>query len=194
MSRIGLALVAFGLVAAFALLPNSHRWEKPVAHWLQGTPPFFHLPAKILTVLGEAWLTIPVVAIVTGLLFLRQRRAAADAAWLLVWLVIGSVIELALKAVLADRSPPGHVYRMYLPLGLSVATASTFPSGHTMRTMLIGRVVLRRFAWLGTGLIVSMMVAVMYLRYHSLSEVLGGLCLGWVLIEAGNVIRTRCCV
>lgn len=191
LSRLGLALISFTIIIALAFLPVSHQWDEAITRWLVSVPSLFHLPASGLAMLGEAWLTIPVVAMISGLSFLRERCAAANSGWLVVSLITGSVIEVGLKAALGHFSPAGRVYQIHAPFGLSVAPASTFPSGHTLRAMLIARVALRRFPWLGTGLIVSVTEAVMYLGYHSFAEVLGGVCLGWALVEAGSVIRTR---
>jgi hypothetical protein len=192
LSRLGASLIVFVIFFALAYLPITRGWDSAVTRWLRGAPTLFHRPATILVALGELWLVVPVVAIITGLLFVREKRAMANAAWLIVLLVIGSVTEVGLKAALAHASPSGYYYQVYPPFGLSGVTVSRFPSGHALRTTLIARVALWRLPWLETGLVVSMMAAVTYSHIHSLSEALGGVCLGWVVIEAGSVIRTRC--
>jgi membrane-associated phospholipid phosphatase len=131
----------------------------------------------------------PRLSSVAGLLSLCNRHAAATAAWLVVGLVAGSVIELALKTVMVHPGPAGLFHRVYLPIGIAIVAPYNFPSGHTLRTAMIACVALRRYPWLAAALVVSMMAVLICMGYHWPSEVLGGLCLGWVLVEAGSVIR-----
>lgn len=184
------ALFAFGMVTTLALLPVSKGWNQSVTEWVRDAPSSFHRPASALSLLSEPWLTIPVAAMVAVTLYPCRRHAATNAARLGVWLLIGTLIELALKMLLGSHASSGHLYRMGLPFGgFSIATGSRFPSGHTLRATLTARFALWRHPWLGGTFVVGMMVAVTYLYFHSMIEALGGLSLGWVLIEAERVMR-----
>jgi len=61
-----------------------------------------------------------------------------------------------------------------------------FPSGHAARVGLIAGTALRRMPGLATGIIVALMASLVYLGDHWTSEVVGGLCLGWVGAELAS--------
>jgi membrane-associated phospholipid phosphatase len=58
-----------------------------------------------------------------------------------------------------------------------------FPSGHVARVGLIAGTALRRIPGLAIGIIIALMASLVYLGDHWTSEVVGGLCLGWVGAE-----------
>ncbi|TMJ13785.1 MAG: phosphatase PAP2 family protein, partial [Bacillati bacterium ANGP1] len=69
-------------------------------------------------------------------------------------------------------------------------TRYSFPSGHTLRTTILAGVALHQAPWAAGLIILAMMVALVYLGDHWTSDVLGGLCLGWAALEAGNALST----
>jgi hypothetical protein len=67
--------------------------------------------------------------------------------------------------------------------GMDIYTQYGYPSGHTMRAVLVVRTALRRAPALGAAIVAAMAVSLIYVGDHSMSEVLGGLCLGWAGAE-----------
>jgi membrane-associated phospholipid phosphatase len=187
--RLGATLVGFSLLLWIASLPLMHRLDEAVTRWLQRAAPLPDLPASILVRLGNAELVIPAVAAAAGLLFITNRRSGIAAIWLAAGLAAASLLAVTLKHVIVHPGPPASFVRPGLPVGLYIATPYSFPSGHTLRVTLLAGTALRRTRVAGL-LVLGMMLALMYLGNHWLSDVLGGLCLGWVLIEAGQVLRT----
>lgn len=188
--RLGATLAGFGLLVWIASLPLMHRLDEAVTRWLQRAAPLPDLPASILVRLGNAELVIPAVAAAGGLLYLTNRRSGIAALWLAAALVGASLLAVTLKHLIVHPGPPESLVRPGLPAGLYIATPYSFPSGHTLRVTLLAGTALRRTRWLGGALVLGMMLALVYTGGHWLSDVLGGLCLGWVLVEAWQAIRT----
>lgn len=188
--RLGATLVGFSLLVSIASLPLVHRLDVAVTRWLQRAAPLPDLPASVLVRLGNAEFVIPAVAAVAGLLFLTNHRSGVPAIWLAAGLLAASLLAVILKHLIVHPGPPAAFVRPGLPVGLYIATPYSFPSGHTLRVTLLAGTALRRSRWLGVALVVGMMLALVYTGGHWLSDVLGGLCLGWVLIEAWQLIRT----
>jgi membrane-associated phospholipid phosphatase len=188
--RLGATLAGFSLLVWIASLPRMHRLDEAVTRWLQRAAPLPDLPASILVRLGNAEFVIPAVAAVAGLIYLRNRRSGIAAIWLAAALVAASVLAVTLKHVIVHPGPPASLVRPGLPIGLYVATPYSFPSGHTLRVTVLAGTALRRSRWLGGALVLGMMLALVYTGGHWFSDVLGGLCLGWMVVEAWKVIRT----
>jgi membrane-associated phospholipid phosphatase len=188
--RLGATLAGFSLLVWIASLPLMHQLDEAVTRWLQRAAPLPDLPASVLVRLGNAEFVIPTVAAVAALLYLRNRRSAIAGIWLAAALVAASLLAVTLKHVIVHPGPPESLARPGLPIGLYVATPYSFPSGHTLRVTLLAGTALRRSRRLGGALVLGMMLALVYTGGHWLSDVLGGLCLGWVLVEAWQVIRT----
>ncbi len=188
--RLGAMLVGFSALVWIASLPLVRRLDEAVTRSLQRAAPLPDLPASILVRLGNAEIIIPVVAAVAGLLFLTNRRSGIAAFWLAAGLSAASLLAVTLKHMIVHPGPPGDFLRPGLPLGLYVATPYSFPSGHTLRVTLLAGTALRGSRWLAAALVLGMMLALVYMGNHWLSDVLGGLYLGWVLVEAGQLIRT----
>ena len=188
--RLGAALAGFSLLVWLASLPLMHRLDEAVTRWLQRAAPLPDLPASILVRLGNAELLIPGVAAAAGLLYLANRRSGIAAFWLAAALVAASLLAVTLKHVIVHPGPPESLVRPGLPVGLYIATPYSFPSGHTLRVTLLAGTALRRSRWLGGALVLGMMLALIYTGGHWFSDVLGGLCLGWLLVEAWQAIRT----
>ncbi len=188
--RLGGASVAFGLLVWMATLPMMRRVDEVFTRWLQRAAPLPDLPASILVLLGNAEVVIPSVAVVASLLFLKNRRSGIAAMWLAAGLGAASLLAVTLKYVIVHPGPPAYFERPEVAFGLHLGTPYSFPSGHTLRATLLAGTALRTSRRLAGVLVLSMMLALVYTGGHWLSDVLGGLCLGWALIEAGQVIRT----
>ena len=189
--HFGIALAGFGLLVWIVSFPLMHQLDEASTRWLQRAAPLPDLPASVVVRLGNAELLIPAVAIVAaGLLVLSNRRSGIAGLWLVAGLVGASLLAVTLKHIIVHPGPPEYLLRSVLPGGLYIETPYSFPSGHTLRVTLLAGTAFRRSRWLGGGLVLGMMLALVYTGNHWLSDVLGALCLGWVLIEAGRVIRT----
>jgi undecaprenyl-diphosphatase len=136
--------------------------------------------AKVLTVLGSAWVIVP-VTVVAGALLARGRHWT-ELAVLVVAVVLSAVVCESLKALIDRPRPPDPLVGT---VGLS------YPSGHATHAVLypalalLAVVLLRPRAkwatvWIGAGLAIALIVGLtrVYLRAHYLSDVLGGWGLG----------------
>ena len=186
--RLCVALTVFGLMVWIVSLPPTHRLDEASTRWLQRAAPLPDLPAAVFVRLGNAELLIPAVAVLAAGLALVHRPSGIAGVRLVAGLVAASLLAVTLKHIIVHPGPPEYLVRSVLPGGLYIETPYSFPSGHTLRVTLLAGTALRRSRAAGL-LVLGMMLALVYLGNHWLSDVLGGLCLGWVLMEAGKVIR-----
>ena len=189
-SRLGGALVLFGLLVWAASLPTAHRLDTAATTWVQRAAPVADYPAAVLVLLGNAEVVIPSVVIAGGLLISRRRDAGLATLWLAAGLTAASLLAVALKHLIVHPGPPPQFSRLVIPVGLQADTPYSFPSGHTLRTTLLTWTALRSARWVAVLLVLGMMAALVYLGDHWLSDVLGGLCLGWVCLEARGAFRS----
>jgi membrane-associated phospholipid phosphatase len=188
--RLGGALIAFGVLVWGSSLPMMHRLDEATTTWLQRAAPAPDDLASVLVFLGNAEVVIPAVVLAAGLLWLRRRDAELGILWFAVGLSLASLLAVVLKYLIIHPGPPAEFQRPVIQVGLSAGTPYSFPSGHTLRTTLLAWISLRNARWVAGLLIVSMMTALIYLGDHWLSDVLGGLCLGWVFLEARGAFRS----
>lgn len=123
-----------------------------------------------------AWLIVALV-IVRSVVLLLTPAGRSVVAWLPLAIAIGiGVVALGLRHVVTGLPPAlAEWVNGYVTYG--------YPSGHVARTTVLVSAVLRRVPLLGALVVAVMMVSLVYLGDHWLSEVLGGLCLGWVFVE-----------
>lgn len=199
--RLAGALTVFAVLVA--TLPLTHRWDERVTLWLQQAAPTLDPPAAVVVLLGNADIDIPAVVLVAGLLSFRNRRSGAAVLWLAAGLTIASLVVLALQHLIVQPGPAAslqrdaferglHTGRMHravlwghrILMGLS-ATPYSFPSGHAVRTTFLAGMALRTVPWAAGMVMLGMMAALVYVGGHWLSDVLGGLFLGWAFLEIG---------
>jgi membrane-associated phospholipid phosphatase len=188
--RFGGALVVFGLLAWAASLPLAHRLDETVTTWIQRAAPGPDSPASVLVFLGNAEVVVPAVVIAAGLLWPRDRDSGLGALTLAAGLAVASLLAVTLKHVIVHPGPTAQFQRPVMQVGLQAYTPYSFPSGHTLRTTLLAVTGLPNARWLAGLLILGMMAALVYLGNHWLSDVLGGLGLGWVCLEARGAFRS----
>jgi membrane-associated phospholipid phosphatase len=185
-------MVLFFVVAAATFLLPSHRWDVAVTAWLQRhASTAADEAASIFVTLGDAEVLIPVVAFVGFVLWRRGDGARAGRVlWLAAGLATVSFIAFALKYVVPHPGPPPEFQRAVVHYGIGVSEPYSFPSGHTMRTTFLAGTALRQVPAAAGALVVAMMAALVYLGDHWMSDVAGGLCLGWMCAEIAHGIRT----
>jgi membrane-associated phospholipid phosphatase len=184
-ARLGAALFLFAVAAAATFLLPSHRWDVAATTWLQRhAAPTADRAAAIFVFLGDAEVEIPAVALVGLLWWWRRDRSRGRAAlWLAVGLAVTSFIAFALKYLVPHPGPPPELQRAVARYGIGVPLPFSFPSGHTMRITFLAATVLRGVPVGAAAVVAAMMTALVYLGDHWTSDVLGGLCLGWVCAE-----------
>lgn len=188
-TRFASVLAAATAAAALALLtadvveggPTS-RFDAAVHGWL----PVLHGPwwaaAYLLVLPGQRWLQAPVALVVAGLLSWRHRswrplvRVAAGLALLAAG---GGLLKVAV-----GRAAPGTGMASVHTGGMS------FPSGHVAGVVVLGGIVVNlltgprrrqaRRVWLVA--VVAVACGVVLTGFHWLSDVLGGLALGVLLL------------
>lgn len=109
-----------------------------------------------------------------------KRRGRA-----LLWLTAGAA-GVAVAAVAFQDVIVRAGQEMLSTAGLS--STYGFPSGHMVRTTLLVGSALRRVPAAAPAILVGMAASLVYLGVHSLSEVVGGFCLGWACVEGARKV------
>jgi len=187
---VGGALIVFGALMWGSSLPMMHRLDEAATTWLQRAAPAPDYLASVVVFLGNAEVIIPAVVLAAGLIWLRRRDSKLGLLWLAAGLSLASLLAVTLKYLIIHPGPTAQFQRSVIPIGLHAGTPYSFPSGHTLRTTLLAWISLRNARWLAGLLILGMMTALVYLGDHWLSDVLGGLCLGWVFLETRGAFRS----
>jgi membrane-associated phospholipid phosphatase len=171
----------FALVAVSVELAWWNRLDHSLSDWAvsqRGTPPWN--AAKVVFDVADPVIALP-ITLALGLLvaWRRHRWGIAREAAIRVGLVVASV--LLLKPLLAVPGPTRNALGDH---------GGAFPSGHTTSTVVCVALLL---AWVGwprwvTGRIAVIAVAVtivggsvIYLSYHHVSDVVGGVVLGLLI-------------
>lgn len=188
-TRLVAALALFFAIAGATFAPPAHGWDVAVTTWLQRAAPAPDDPAGIFVFLGDAEISISAVALAALLLWRRAPGPARTALWLAAGMTTVSFIALALKFVIPHPGPPPAFQRPVPFAGPGVAQPYSFPSGHTMRVTFLAAGALRQVPAAAGALVLAMMAALVYLGDHWMSDVAGGLCLGWACAEAARLLR-----
>jgi membrane-associated phospholipid phosphatase len=167
-------------------------WANPFLHGIQS--PGLDALMNTLTTIGSSWV-IPPIFIGTLVVLARQRRYGAGA-FLAVATLGGVAIEWTMKLFFARPRPQlawAHIQPDY-----------SFPSGHTMNStvfyvalaLVIWSIVGRRVGLGAMAIAVLVTVGVgvsrIYLGYHYVTDVLGGVLAGtaWLMV-VGYAFRLR---
>jgi undecaprenyl-diphosphatase len=137
--------------------------------------------ANANTLLGQGPVTIAIAALLASIAWRRGPRLGWVAVGLFV--VVGAV-GVALKVAL-DHPPPSEAFSrsFWNPLGVTIATPSSFPSGHVARVTFLAifaaTLVRVRPARIALAVLVAYTVwARVYIGDHWVSDAIGGLALG----------------
>lgn len=157
------------------------------------------LPAldALATVLSVAADALPVFALLGLLALARLRRDRARALIPLALLVAATLLEAALKTVLAHPGPPPELSRTTeLPAWLPWPRAhfgNAYPSGHALRStfLLVLALGARRAAVIAaSAFAVAVWVSRVYAADHWPSDVVGGILLGGVTASIAAACRS----
>jgi len=184
------SLLAFAALMIVALTPALHGLDRQLKLAVDDVRhPLLEVTMRVVTFVGDGW-TLLVLTVVTSLLL---RRAGDRLAWRLPTIMLGSAVaEWLLKWLVARRRPRGGPF--------------AFPSGHVFTSivffgaviyLLWTRDVARPWRVLGTIAcalaIVGIALSRVYLRFHWLTDVLGGVTGGaaYLLIALAIADRPR---
>jgi len=124
------------------------------------------------------------------LLLLRDKRHGRAFVWL-----AASVIGITLSTVIIYHVIQRyHVilrFEMHFLKMIGVTAPYGFPSGHMVRTTLLAGTGFRRVPTLAVAIVIGIGASLVYLGLHWMSEVLGGVCLGWACVEVGQGVWKR---
>jgi membrane-associated phospholipid phosphatase len=197
---LGLALLVVGAAMAVVMYraPLDSVFQPVDDGWLDamidiGTPWLTDV-ARVLSVLGGPFVTVPLRLLVTFGLALNRR-------WLQLGAWVGAIVssELCigpLKTLVDRPRPPGALYE---------TSSASFPSGHAIAASVtaLGLVVVlhppvrarTRWTIVAAGFATIMALSRTYLAVHWMTDVLAGTCLGvgWALVwpAALELIRAR---
>ncbi len=189
------SLIVLGSIAAgvqdqevFAL----DRWATPFLHGIAS--PGMDALMNGLTWMGSSAAIVPAFAVVAGALLWRRRPGAA---LFLTVVCLGALVLNAAMKVFFQRPRPALPWATVLP-------DYSFPSGHTMNAVVFYVAVAlilwsiggRRIGLLAMSIASALAIGVgisrIYLGYHYLTDVAGGLLAGiaWLLV-VGAALRAR---
>lgn len=183
-----ISLLAFGGLIIIALTPALHGLDRELKLALDGTRhPLLEVTMRTATFLGDGSMLL----LFTVVTWIVLRRAGDRLAWRLPLIMLGSAAaEWLLKWLVARRRPRGGPF--------------AFPSGHVFTSVVFFGVVIyllwtrdvaRPWRMAGTAvcglLIVGIALSRMYLRFHWLTDVLGGLSGGAAYLLIALAIADR---
>jgi undecaprenyl-diphosphatase len=186
------------VVAILAVLAGATdlltRVDHSVARWAYEHPPFSHRVLTLVTDLGEAW-TVLVVAVAIAMLDFVRRRSYWALPFMLV-VILGAKLWTQLLKHLVDRARPP-----YEPVAATLGPS--FPSGHSstaaaawaafafVAALWWGRRARLPLGGLAVAIAVAVATSRVLLDVHWLTDVIGGLALGWAWFAIGTIAFAR---
>ena len=178
---VSLSAIIVAVLAAFVRTGITHEADQAVLAAVQRPAnAFFDVVANLHTLVGLPYVTLPLAAVLSLMLWRRGHGLASVAPLLIVGTV---VVELALKLT-TGHSPPGpETSRTFIQLVPTLDTPSSFPSGHASRLAFLSAfaalALQRRAVTIAAATFVALtLVARVYIGDHWPTDVLGGAVLG----------------
>jgi membrane-associated phospholipid phosphatase len=178
---VSLSALIVAVLAAFVRAGVTHEADQAVLAAIQRPANgFFDLVANLHTLIGLPYVTVPLAAALSLMLWRRGHGLASLAPLLLIGTL---VVELALKLT-TGHSPPGpETTRSFITLVPTLDTPSSFPSGHASRLAFLSAfaalVLQRRVVTIAAAAFVALtLVARVYIGDHWPTDVVGGAALG----------------
>lgn len=183
-----LSLLTFGGLIIVALTPDFHGIDRELKLAIDVTRhPLLEVTMRAVTLAGDGSVLLALTVVATLVL----RRAGDRLAWRLPWIMAGSAAtEWLLKWLVARRRPRGGPF--------------AFPSGHVFTSVVFFGLVIYLLwtrdvgrPWRVGGtlacllLIAGIAASRMYLRFHWLTDVLGGLSGGAAYLLIAVAIADR---
>jgi membrane-associated phospholipid phosphatase len=182
------ASLAFGSLVVIALTPAFHGLDRGLKLAIDGTRhPLLEVTMRTVTFLGDGSMLL----LFTLVTWLVLRRAGDRLAGRVLPLMLGSAaVEWLLKWLVARRRPRGGPF--------------AFPSGHVFTSVVFFGLVIyllwtrdvpRPWRVAGTAVCAALIVGIalsrIYLRFHWLTDILGGLCGGAAYLLIALAIAER---
>lgn len=194
-----LSVWAFAALAEWVLQGETQRWDEAMLRRVHAhTSPLLDMAAQEITALGATLVVIMLVLVASVLLWISRHRYSV----LLLWVsVLGaSLLNHVLKDAFSRPRPS------VVPWRAEYATATSFPSGHSMTAMaayatlayLVARLSPTRALWwatTGVALLVIVLIGVsrVYLGVHYPTDVAAGFLSGfaWAALSALGIEALR---
>lgn len=178
------ALFVFGFIADEIVLENEDLFDTRVFHFFaQFATPQSISAAHFITFFGSSYFFFPAYVLLILYFFIKRKRAyALDIA--LVG-ISSTLLMMVLKNIFKRQRPDHPIF--------DALTNYSFPSGHALSSFIFCSVIIyivwngkwqKRWKWLTSVLLflfaISIGISRIVLRYHYASDVLAGMCLGFV--------------
>ena len=164
-----------------------------ILYWIQENIrcAFFDVIFPIITSLCDGG----IVWIISGVALLFFKKYRKYGIFLLVAMLLGSLIGNELIKPLVARPRPCHLVSLLPDMLIEVPTSFSFPSGHTVSSVVAATVLTRankKFGYVAIPLAVLIAFSRMYLFVHFPTDILAGTILGFALgfatVSLGNIL------
>lgn len=200
----GLVLIALGGLGVIGLhqmigtASGLNIFDTPVLEWLAGHR--VETLTVVLTVITAIFSStfLPLLVLLLSVLWWWRTRRWREPVLVFAAMVVATGISTVLKIWFARPRPPAESMTVS-----GVETSFSFPSGHTIGATtlvlsagylvwVLGRTLARLITWLAVsvGLVALVGLTRLYLGYHYLTDVLGGVCVA-VLVLGFLMIANR---